>query len=963
MVLIAGGPEVTNLIDYTNFTYLDQIIANPAQGDQIGTCKVVIHDPTATNYLAEEDDFFLLDEQDPNGFPTLNLLVNGGLEPPYTSGIPNSWTNVSTVSTGVTLSNTSTNVLYGTTAWKIAYNNVASGGIIGISQGVILPVDGKNNPLLNLPYVFSGWQLYQQTAAVSGYATASITYRNASGSTISTDSYFPLIYSDQLNVWQRFFGIYTPPANTYSVLITLTFTMQTSTNSGAILFDGLQYERCTFARVANLAWPVPLLNGNMACHNSGGTVADAWHYNTNSGLTYSMVTTPTVHGQAQSLAINSPASYGAYGIRQSPLALTPYTVYTVTVKYQITAALIQNARVTMQLNLFDGSSTYLSNFALDGQLNEAPNFHYNTLSFVCGFGTSRPFPFTVASAELFVGIRTDYGTTTTGTVLFGEVTIGPSAGNQNAQGPLTTLAAGLYPTAFCDILQPGTNTDRGYSGLIYRQLRHFGGFVRHITENFLPERQITVDAADFSVMLQESPATLIIRAQQDSASIAQAVQYAQNQGYLLGIDYTTYVSSVMMVNAMTFSWNTTKEVLTKIANQTVSSYYIDSYKFLHYQPALAMSAAYKLSDAPDFITTFPMEGLELARDSTQSRSSPVFEGATQLSAPVTQTNQGMTTTLSVALAITTAYTSISVASTGYPVLAGTFLILGTGQTVQVTTLANAGSTAISISSFTTTSAYGIGTAVAVNGILVNNGSPVTQIDSLTIAGVGQTVGLAGRDTYAQGYATLLDPNAGILTFGTNLVNGATVLCTYRYSAPVIVRLHASAAEGRKGSLRRKIHSHQKEDTITSQQSAIDRANADLSQYQKSRKLGKVTVRSPYWPVATPIRPGQAISITHQTAKLSNTLFQVQTVTVRFLSQGAIVYECGIGFYQPDFLQQAMQARRDLPQQGTAITPNAVLLDVLSVQDGWVLSDAITSLVNNGAAWGGPSTWGGAYVWQ
>lgn len=549
------------------------------------------------------------------------------------------------------------------------------------------------------------------------------------------------------------------------------------------------------------------------------------------------------------------------------------------------------------------------------------------------------------------------------------------------QPVITVLAsqAQLYPSAYCDNYQPGCHTDSGLTNLYYRQRRLFAGFLKQATYDYTagPERDIALDAAQYTVLLSEAPANLLIRAVTDQAAIAQVMAYAINQGFLVGVDYSTYVSSIIMVDSLTFSWQTSRDALNKIANMAVAAYWIDNYKYLHYQPDLAASAPFGVSDFPDYVKTFPFAAWQFSDDSTQTRTTEVYEGGTTVSLPVTFTFYGLATTTTAALNANTPYTSIPVTALTTAVIAQSSLSIGASDVAVVATSAVSGATAIAIESYTPGATIASGTAVTVTDCVVNNGNGVAQVDALTIAGVGTTVGYTGINQVSQGYGALIDLQSGTLTLSTTPANGVAIILTYRYPTPVIVRVRAVRAAT--SSAKRKIHTHTADSTVTSLDSAIARANADLNQYQKARPIGQLNVYSPPWPAATPLIPGTAIPITHAASGLNQQLFQIQQVDI-LLHAGVYLFTLKLGYYRPDFVVLAAQSQRFLAQAATQPTANQgdVLSEVLNVQDGWTITDSIQSpgtvtppgggggggppsSVNVGT-WGGPSTYGGSYVW-
>jgi Spherulation-specific family 4 len=510
-------------------------------------------------------------------------------------------------------------------------------------------------------------------------------------------------------------------------------------------------------------------------------------------------------------------------------------------------------------------------------------------------------PPTAAIAQLVIQLVTTSATNTGALLIDGAQFEYATFANSYVTATQTALQAGVYPTAFTDpaLLNNGVYQD-GVTNLYYRHLRLFGGFARVVHDDYSmgPERYRTLSAVDYGVRFQEAPATLVIQKQQDSTAIAQAVTYARNQDprALEGMDTTTYVQSIALIDGHIYNWQKTKDVLDTIAAQTVASWWVDPYNRFHYTPALAISAPFGFSDQPNMTTTFPFAKFTYDADSTQALTTEVIEGSTQLSAPQSQMFNGN----------------------------------GSAVTFQV-----------------------------------NNGNPIAQIDSITVGGVGQTVGLVNVNTYSQGYSVLYDPSTGAVSFATAPSNGTNnVVIVYRYAAPVLMRIRNTTATGSRGSTRRPIHNYQKIDAITSQQSAIDRANADLAQNSKARPIGTIVAKSDQCPILNQLRVGMAIPVTHRAAQFNQTLFQIQSIKTTVVGPGIIQREIGIGFYRPDFIIQLAQARAEELRADTSST-TTVLNDVQTAgPDGWTLTDSASATVANIGTWGPgtSSTWNSTFVW-
>jgi hypothetical protein len=421
------------------------------------------------------------------------------------------------------------------------------------------------------------------------------------------------------------------------------------------------------------------------------------------------------------------------------------------------------------------------------------------------------------------------------------------------------------------------------------------------------------------------------------------------------------MQSVSTVDSLSFSWQSTKDVVTQIANLTIADYWVDEYKFLHYQPSLASPGPFGFSDTPDLVTTFPMVGWRYTNDSTQSLTTKVMEGGSVVSLPVIQTYHGVSTTLNATLTSGNTYTSITVVALTTNCDAGTILTLNNGtstQEVTVETTALSGATTITVTSFVANDTYVATNTVIAFSYLINAGTAIYQVDSASVNAVSQAVGINGVNTFAEGYDALVDVTQATITFNTAPPNGQVVSVTYRYPTPVIVRVRNTAAESTGGTIRRRINHHQQDSSITSLTTAYARGQSELAQYSKPRPIGRLRFYSPPAPQAVHIMPGVSIAITHASSGLSAEPFQVQRVTVTQIGPGVICYDLDVGFYRLDLAMLVYQNRQAQISTNTD-TQGVVIVDVLGLNDGWVLTDNLAApVVANIGKWAPPtvSTW-------
>jgi hypothetical protein len=801
-------------------------------------------------------------------------------------------------------------------AWQVDFT-ASSNKDVYFQQNVPLPRD-ESGDAIRSQLCFSIHARFTSsllTTSLLNTANLSIDWLDASQSFISTTGSGNFLDLEYTAEYKRYWIFGTPPANAFYAFIYVHVHIAGVATTSFIRFSGAQLEYTTFAKVYLNNPGVPLRNPIMASHG-GGSQVDDWGGNTNggSGGAFNVVTSPSLYGQAAQIAFTNATQ--DYLWEQARIPINPNAAYTATMTYQITVALSANVWEFFQIQYFDSNGSFIDEAYSEGIHAEAVSTGWlqNVINF--GLGTSFPMPANTASIKVQGALHSPGGTNS-GTLVIGSITVTPFPLALQLAPTLTiqtALEAGVYPTPYCDNgttggAQSGCYTD-GITGFYFRELRLFGGFIRTPQYDYTgaePESDLTLQATEYGILMQEAPCNLVVRAQADNAAIAAIFTYASTQGFLEGCDFSTFVQNIDTIDAKVFNWATVRDAVMGIASDTVAAVYMDYYKRLHYAPALATIASFALSDTPDFISTFPMEQWKYTDDSTQSVTTPVVEGTVQPSAPQT------------------------------------FNATGNGATTAYT---------------------------------LNGGNAVQQVTSCTVNGVVKKVGIVNVNAFADGYDALLDVTKGILTFASAPGNTLAIVVLYWFYAPVIVRLHDPAAESKTASMpfittrhhalvlriRRKIHIHTQDKTLDSKASAIDAANATLTVFGQPRPVATLRVRTPPVPVAVDLRPGMAIPITHAISGLSGTLFQVQEVTLKPMGNGQIIKELKVGHYRPTFI--VMMAHRHRAIQQTDEFSGTPLLDVLTLSDGWAITDSVSHAVQNVGQWGGStsSTWNGTYVW-
>lgn len=761
-MLTAIGPGVSALLDYTPWTDYTTQVVTAAQGDVRDTYRCTIRDLLGKFTIADEDEIVACDEQDPNGWPACNLLANPALSA-FSGNTPTSWNvNTSPNGTGVTLGPAGVSGRFGASnCASVALANASNqaGNVYGIWQQITLPADENGTPLglgtarpSTLPYAASVYfQVSAAVTAVTGQLRLEWWSANR-GSNIRTDSVALNLTGQVVGTWQRAGLTAYPPANAALAVVSLYLSTTAATNSGTVRLSCAQLEYATFGAVQSVGFAPLLYNAAMGYHGTGGVV-DEWlpDTNGNTDVTYAVVSSSLSSGTAQQITIASTYTKDGYtrGIQgyfnSGGTLVDPLQPIQLSMRYRVTTALSGGLNARIKCYCFTSNFTYLTQFQADGPTNEGATGAglWQTLAFAMGPGTPNPYPAGTQYIKIVAGVQPPGGGGTAsggGVLAVGQISLA-ALGSPYVPHAATALASGQYPTPYVDASLAGCNVDRGKSGLAYRQMRHFGGFIRAATADYDqtggPEAKLEIEAVDYGVMLEEAPANLLLNPQQDTAAISQVVAYAQGQGpFLVGIDATTYVSNLGYYNGGLFPWQTVKDVLNNIANNMAGTYWVDPYKFLHYQSALANNAPFALSDQPDLVATFPFSKFKYRKDSTQTLTRPVVEGSTTLSAPqswpangagyaVVGNVGGTTATLSGNIAA--GVSALPVSSGGTSFAAGSKIVVGVNTANEETvTVAGSGSTSTSVA-ITGTTANAHSSGDVVGAIVVASGANVTSL--------------------------------------------------------------------------------------------------------------------------------------------------------------------------------------------------------------------------------------------
>lgn len=636
---------------------------------------------------------------------------------------------------GVTVTSSSS-AMFGSQSQSLQTTNVTSGNTFGVFQRLSLPTNENGVVLTALPYTFSCW--YNISTAISGATLAiSIEWWNSNYTTkIATSSV--AIPTAATSGWQRASVTASAPSSGSPAAVACTLYLSTTsgTNSGTVLFDGAQLEYNTFAFHQRADYvPGQLANTTLATHGPG-TLADGWvPTGAASGVTYAQATLNGAGVQSISLAslaggsvVTNPAAmtlpaslpWGAtsasssgggpsslHGIMQDQLVFNPRTNYTLTCTYYVNAALDGNTQVVAGVTYETTAGSPMLTATTSGPTGQGASNQASTITLRFGPNTGNPPPTSgsVGRLQVFAGLDNhSFATSATAQTVYLlglSITADPAQQQPTTGGGMSAAAANIYPTPYVDEHLAGDYMhsvwqDREVTNLYYRALRLFGGNIKQAKRNYSmgPECVWDLDAVDFGQLLSEAIVQIVIRSASltlsqlsatgatntglpDYQAIALACNYAHNQGFLKGLDWTTHVAYLTDIPAMAFNFTTVKDVLAAVADVTVGAFWVDPYKYLWYQAALSVSAPFNVSYQPDNTTTYPFAQWSLDYDSTNTRNVMIVQGQTQVSAPQQATfngAQGMT--LQSALAANTTYSQVALSGLPNHLLGGSMVTVG-----------------------------------------------------------------------------------------------------------------------------------------------------------------------------------------------------------------------------------------------------------------------------------------------
>ena len=164
--------------------------------------------------------------------------------------------------------------------------------------------------------------------------------------------------------------------------------------------------------------------------------------------------------------------------------------------------------------------------------------------------------------------------------------------------------------------------------------RFFGGvLVRVAGQTVGLGRRWSCKALDWTFLLDRSEVSQEYRGKSDRYIISEPVGppkgiFADSSTDLSDFDVTTHVAEgVENTQFMQFKNDSLRDILDTLADISGHVWYVDSHKRLHYKSRGAEAHPFYLSDAPDFLKSFPYGNIQLVYDISKVVNLVVVEGA------------------------------------------------------------------------------------------------------------------------------------------------------------------------------------------------------------------------------------------------------------------------------------------------------------------------------------------------
>lgn len=193
------------------------------------------------------------------------------------------------------------------------------------------------------------------------------------------------------------------------------------------------------------------------------------------------------------------------------------------------------------------------------------------------------------------------------------------------------------------------------------------------------------------------------------------------------------------------------------------------------------------------------------------------------------------------------------------------------------------------------------------------------VQSITVGGVSQKIGIAKKDSFSSGYQVLVNKPSQQITFTTAPVSGTNnVIVTYSYLSPPSVRVRDAASIAQYGFI---LDAKLDDSILVTSGDTYQRGLTELSKY--STPLKSIDLKTNYGPWM----PGDTVGITSSPDGLAGTPFLIQSVKATMLGVDQTdtlipEYELQIGAYRPDILHHIKHIQSKVKGQSsnTSVAP-------------------------------------------
>lgn len=298
--------------------------------------------------------------------------------------------------------------------------------------------------------------------------------------------------------------------------------------------------------------------------------------------------------------------------------------------YMTGSGTIAGFQTLLELTFFDINGNSLTPVTID-QRTPALGQRHISISAVA--------PANAVYASLAFGGITTSGTNS-GSVVFGSVQF----------EPMWFVDKGVsYPTPDCNVSQ--VNSVLMPDGTTSRKCRLFAGYVEdHANFYVSAQRHTAVQCAASSKLLETSGlVSASYTNTQDTDILTNVLSLLPANSSIIGqlatgqqhfFAPTSTLIPGVVVDSISFTNATLREICNGLAAQSGSIFYVDPYYYLWYAPPSFVGVVVQLSDTPDGVNSFPYHDFSVEYDSTNPVNTVMVVGSKQKAAAFTQLFSG-----------------------------------------------------------------------------------------------------------------------------------------------------------------------------------------------------------------------------------------------------------------------------------------------------------------------------------